>query len=286
MPATLEIYASNTLNFIASEAIEISIDISRWTPHETFKAVEDLYSRLYGRYFLVRALTNRDPNEQPPWSLYEGINGTVEDISNKGFHIVFPPNYFQPKVPLNRGFPRMDIEVSESPLRSAWRSSHTFSVSESSTDADFVDMIKHLISRGEGPNFRVRKIKPKRSPWRSVEVKGDIIVTDDKWDIFKPIGSDSDEFFPVKVGEVSILDAPQVDIPPDDDSVEHPSHYTRGKIEVWDFIIDQGLDYPLGNVVKYVCRAGHKAIAEELEDLKKAQAYLNKKIATLESEQA
>lgn len=50
-------------------------------------------------------------------------------------------------------------------------------------------------------------------------------------------------------------------------------------IEVWDFIADQQLDYFLGNVIKYVCRAGHKKYEEELDDLLKAKAYIEKKIA-------
>jgi hypothetical protein len=58
-----------------------------------------------------------------------------------------------------------------------------------------------------------------------------------------------------------------------------PTHYKRGTIEVWDFIADQQLDYFLGNVVKYVCRAGHKKYEEELDDLLKAKAYIEKKIA-------
>ncbi len=58
-----------------------------------------------------------------------------------------------------------------------------------------------------------------------------------------------------------------------------PTHYQRGKIEVWDFIADQQLDYFLGNVIKYVCRAGHKKYEEELDDLLKAKAYIEKKIA-------
>ena len=37
-----------------------------------------------------------------------------------------------------------------------------------------------------------------------------------------------------------------------------PKHYQRGKIQVWDFIADQNLDFFLGNVVKYVCRADTK----------------------------
>lgn len=64
------------------------------------------------------------------------------------------------------------------------------------------------------------------------------------------------------------------------DAVNHPSHYTRGNIEVIDFIEDQQLPYPLGNVVKYVARAGFKG--DKVEDLKKAQWYLNRYIRTLE----
>ena len=57
-----------------------------------------------------------------------------------------------------------------------------------------------------------------------------------------------------------------------------PEHYQRGIIEVWDFIDDQKLDYFLGNVVKYVCRAGHKSKEQEIDDLRKAKAYISKKI--------
>ena len=58
-----------------------------------------------------------------------------------------------------------------------------------------------------------------------------------------------------------------------------PKHYQRGNIEVWDFISEQNLDYFSGNVIKYVCRAGHKD--DELTDLKKAKAYIDKKIQLL-----
>lgn len=61
-------------------------------------------------------------------------------------------------------------------------------------------------------------------------------------------------------------------------SVDHPSHYTSGKIEVWDFIIDQGLNYCSGNIVKYVARAGKKDPEKHLEDLQKARAYLDREI--------
>lgn len=56
------------------------------------------------------------------------------------------------------------------------------------------------------------------------------------------------------------------------DAVNHPSHYTRGKIEVIDFIEDQQLPYHLGNVIKYIARAGYKG--DKLEDLKKSKMVL------------
>lgn len=58
-----------------------------------------------------------------------------------------------------------------------------------------------------------------------------------------------------------------------------PQHYQRGQIQVWDFIADQGLDFLLGNVIKYVCRAGYKDHEAELDDLLKAKVYIEKKIA-------
>ena len=59
-----------------------------------------------------------------------------------------------------------------------------------------------------------------------------------------------------------------------------PPHYQRGKIEVWDFIADQELDYFTGNVIKYLCRAGHKDRETELDDLQKARVYIEKKNCT------
>ena len=53
---------------------------------------------------------------------------------------------------------------------------------------------------------------------------------------------------------------------------EGPDYYQRGNIEVWDFIRDQSLNYHLGNVIKYICRAGYKD--NDLKDLKKASHYL------------
>ncbi len=66
----------------------------------------------------------------------------------------------------------------------------------------------------------------------------------------------------------------------DVDLVNHPPHYKAGNIEVIDFLEDQKLGGHEWNVVKYVCRARHKG--NELQDLKKAQWYLDRKIKALE----
>ena len=57
-----------------------------------------------------------------------------------------------------------------------------------------------------------------------------------------------------------------------------PRHYTRGSIEVWDFIRDQELNYHLGNAVKYICRAGFKSTETKTQDLKKALHYLENEL--------
>ena len=68
------------------------------------------------------------------------------------------------------------------------------------------------------------------------------------------------------------------------DPVNHPSHYTKGKIEVADFIADQKLNFDRGNAVKYVCRAGFKNPEKEIQDLEKAIWYINHEIKMLKGE--
>ena len=67
------------------------------------------------------------------------------------------------------------------------------------------------------------------------------------------------------------------------ESINHPEHYGGDNtyeaikvIEAWD------LDFSLGNTIKYISRAGKKDKAKEIEDLKKALWYLDRKIKTLE----
>ena len=55
------------------------------------------------------------------------------------------------------------------------------------------------------------------------------------------------------------------------DAVNHPKHYTFGKIEVIDVIEDWSLGFHEGNAIKYVARAKHKG--RELEDLKKSACF-------------
>ena len=71
------------------------------------------------------------------------------------------------------------------------------------------------------------------------------------------------------------------------DAVNHPSHYTQGGIETIEGIraATQGLNgfegYCTGNAVKYLWRWKHK---NKVQDLKKAQWYINKLIEELEGE--
>jgi hypothetical protein len=64
------------------------------------------------------------------------------------------------------------------------------------------------------------------------------------------------------------------------DLINNPEHYKVGGIETIDFIEAKSLGYNLGNVVKYISRADHKDT--KLDNLKKAQWYLNREVNNLE----
>ena len=66
--------------------------------------------------------------------------------------------------------------------------------------------------------------------------------------------------------------------------VNHPKHYGGDTtyevikvLEAWEV-----LDFCLANTVKYIARAGRKEKTAEIEDLKKAAWYLNRRIEQLE----
>ena len=70
------------------------------------------------------------------------------------------------------------------------------------------------------------------------------------------------------------------------DNVNHPGHYTSGKIEVIKIIEDQLTSeeyrgYIKGQVIKYITRERYK---NGLEDLKKARWYLDRLIKKMENE--
>lgn len=62
------------------------------------------------------------------------------------------------------------------------------------------------------------------------------------------------------------------------DLVNHPPHYKAGGIETIDFIEAKDLNYRLGNVIKYVSRAGKKIDNDPVQDLEKAAFYLKREI--------
>ena len=70
------------------------------------------------------------------------------------------------------------------------------------------------------------------------------------------------------------------------EKIDHPSHYGANTgIEAINVIEAWELDFHLGNVVKYISRSGKKSSETEIEDLKKAEWYLKRKIFLLEKEQ-
>lgn len=68
------------------------------------------------------------------------------------------------------------------------------------------------------------------------------------------------------------------------EAVNNPEHYggANNTYEAIKVIDAWGLDFHLGNAVKYISRAGKKDPMKEIEDLKKAEFYIKHKIKLLE----
>ena len=66
--------------------------------------------------------------------------------------------------------------------------------------------------------------------------------------------------------------------------IDHPQHYggEDNPYEVIKVVESLEMDFHLGNVFKYIARAGKKETDKELQDLKKALWYLDRKIQLLE----
>jgi hypothetical protein len=68
-----------------------------------------------------------------------------------------------------------------------------------------------------------------------------------------------------------------------EEKVNHPEHYGGDTTyEVIKVLEAWGLNFHLGNVVKYIARAGKRPDTDLLTDLKKAAWYLNREIERLE----
>lgn len=65
------------------------------------------------------------------------------------------------------------------------------------------------------------------------------------------------------------------------ETINHPDYYSGNGIEAIDVIEAWGLDFCLGNTVKYIARQGKKS-DNALEDLKKAEWYLKREIERME----
>jgi hypothetical protein len=79
-------------------------------------------------------------------------------------------------------------------------------------------------------------------------------------------------------GEAAIDIIARATAPRQADMVDHPPHYASMPVEPIDAIEAWELTFNLGNVVKYIARAGRKDPAKYLEDLRKAAWYLNREI--------
>ena len=60
-------------------------------------------------------------------------------------------------------------------------------------------------------------------------------------------------------------------------------HYQGGGIEPIDYINNNNLNFNIGNVVKYITRAGKKQGEDPIKDLKKAIDYINFEIERINS---
>lgn len=93
---------------------------------------------------------------------------------------------------------------------------------------------------------------------------------------------------PFRWGEVGYPEVSELEAPQTSDRVNAPSHYTSHPSGVECIDITEHYDFCVGNAIKYLWRAGLKAEAgltakaKEIEDLKKASYYINRKIKQLE----
>ena len=66
------------------------------------------------------------------------------------------------------------------------------------------------------------------------------------------------------------------------DVIKNPRHYEQYEFEPVSFIMKNELSFWMGNVIKYIMRAGTKENTDEIQDLKKAIRYIEMRINQLE----
>lgn len=112
---------------------------------------------------------------------------------------------------------------------------------------------------------------PKGSRW---VVKG---ACDKDWDYYiEPLDPDDLERFHVSAAYLSVVQPPQeVALESKSDAVTHPTHYNAHPSGVECIDLIRGLEFPIGNAVKYVWRAGLKDGNAAEQDLDKALYYLD-----------
>lgn len=76
-------------------------------------------------------------------------------------------------------------------------------------------------------------------------------------------------------------------VAPAPEAIDHPSHYggADNPYEAIRVIRAWGLDFSLGNAIKYIARAGRKPGSPAVQDLEKAKWYLNEAIEHLRTYQ-
>ncbi|WP_271000195.1 DUF3310 domain-containing protein [Listeria seeligeri] len=151
-------------------------------------------------------------------------------------------------------------------------------------------------AKAEYPNIPIETYKAKKNSEElsdiSEEVLGAVVKFWDTWnekgpvgdytDIMSIINKYADKIQLFKDSSFGVSSGFDKDGVFHSDNVNNPAHYTSGGIETLDYIKAKVNDYPsyaVGNIVKYVSRYEHK---NGLEDLKKAQFYLNDLIKEME----
>lgn len=66
------------------------------------------------------------------------------------------------------------------------------------------------------------------------------------------------------------------------DQVSDPLHYNLLYVEPIEFIMENGMEFWRGNIIKYAARAGRKPHVNEIDDLKKIIRYAQFRINQLE----